>query len=196
MAILESTPTEYLVNRAVSVQISGVLASESTVPWETDSNRHPQGTILGKSSNDGTYHAVKSSLIDGDATSGATDIPVADTTPFAVGDTVTLYDVSAGTSETATVASITDGVKLVAAANLSADYAANDYCYVAGSYSEEVAVAVLDTETLNRNEQGAAEDTPCIVTAWGILKSGVLPKVNAREVAALTAAGFNFVEVD
>ena len=196
MGFRTSTPCEYLINRPTAIRISGILDADSTVPWEDDTNQHPQGTILGQSSNDDKYWAVKGSALDGTSASGQKVVPVAYTTPFATGDGVTLLDISAGTSETDTIASISEGTSITMTANNGADYASGDYVFVTGSYTEGTAVAILDAEVNNRNEDGDGEDTPIIVVVKGTLKSGALDWENTGTIDQLQDAGFTFVEVD
>ena len=197
MTIYKEQDIEYILDRRLARQISVTVDDETDCPWSDDELRIPKGTVLGQDSSTKKCFVIKSSVLDDTAALGQKVIPVADTTPFTAGDVVTLYDVSAGTSEDVTIDTISDGVSITATTNLVAAYAATDYVFVKGTNGSDEAKFILDEAISLRDTLGNAQETAALVTVAALIIDGRIDKITAREKAQLLAEGaFKFVEVE
>jgi hypothetical protein len=152
----------------------------------------PEGTPIGKDTETGLYHVVKTAKLTAAATNAATDYVVAKGHNFKVGDAITLkeggkaYAITAiDTTTSADTDTITVGTTLGAAA------AAGDAVYQAGAESSASALKYQPIALVGESYDIKAGSN-LLVNAWTIaqIREANIPAVGAAVKAKLTGIQF------
>lgn len=151
----------------------------------------PAGTPLAPVPSTGKYKPIRRTLADGACTTSAAEVPVAETTMFAVGDVVTVgakATPTAAASALGTIASITDGVSITLGANAANAVTSGDIIEVAENALKPDAV-ILDAPLDLRGTDGTAVDRGAFGMVAGMIDKSSL-NVSASKGIALTRLAY------